>query len=52
MDVSKLCRKLRKVKSQLEINLATAVIDDKKYFYKYISNKRRAKERISIFYYV
>lgn len=38
------------MKPQLEINLATAIIDNKKCFYKYISNKRRAKERISIFY--
>lgn len=38
------------MKPQLEISLATAVIDNKKCLYKYISNKRRAKERISILY--
>ncbi|KAK4811280.1 hypothetical protein QYF61_023332 [Mycteria americana] len=38
------CReKIRRAKAQLEINLATAVKDNKKSFYKYISNKRRAK---------
>ncbi|KAF1618604.1 UNVERIFIED_CONTAM: putative RNA-directed DNA polymerase from transposon X-element, partial [Eudyptes robustus] len=46
-DVVRLCReKTRKAKAQLELNLATAVKDNKKYFYKYISNKRRAKENL------
>lgn len=49
-DVARLCRKLRKVKPQLEINLATAVVNNKMYFYKSIINKRRAKERIFILY--
>lgn len=38
-DVVRLCRKVRKVKLQLEINLATAVIDNRKCFYKYIAAK-------------
>lgn len=49
-NVVRLCRKVRKVKPQLEISLATVVIGNKKYFYKYISNKRNARERISILY--
>lgn len=49
-NVVRLCRKVRKVKPQLEISLATVVIGNKKCFYKYISNKRNAKERISILY--
>ena len=43
----RLCReKIRRAKAQLELNLATAVKDNKKCFYKYISNKRRAKENL------
>ncbi|KAK4826389.1 LOW QUALITY PROTEIN: hypothetical protein QYF61_008060, partial [Mycteria americana] len=43
----KLCReKIRRAKAQLEPNLATAIKDNKKYFYKYISNKRKAKENL------
>ncbi|KAK4825741.1 hypothetical protein QYF61_002180 [Mycteria americana] len=43
----RLCReKIRRAKTQLELNLATAVKDNKKYFYKYISNKRRTKENL------
>jgi len=39
------CReKIRKAKSQLELNLATKVKDNNKYFYKYIDSKRRARE--------
>ncbi|KAK4816829.1 hypothetical protein QYF61_023893 [Mycteria americana] len=46
-DVVGLCReKIRRAKAQLELNLATAVKDNKKCFYKYISNKRRAKENL------
>ena len=46
-DVVRLCReKIRRAKAQLELNLATAVKDNKKCFYKYISNKRRAKENL------
>ncbi|KAK4821235.1 hypothetical protein QYF61_016534 [Mycteria americana] len=46
-DVVRLCReKIRRAKTQLELNLATAVKDNEKYFYKYLSNKRRAKENL------
>ncbi|GAB0180778.1 hypothetical protein GRJ2_000543100 [Grus japonensis] len=46
-DVLRLCReKIRKTKAQLELNLATAIKENKKCFYKYISNKRRAKENL------
>ncbi|KAK4820464.1 hypothetical protein QYF61_027746, partial [Mycteria americana] len=46
-DVVRLCReKIRRAKAQLELNLATALKDNKKCFYKYISNKRRAKENL------
>lgn len=38
--------KIRQAKAQLEIHLATAVKDNKKWFYKYISNKKRAKENL------
>ncbi|KAK4831483.1 LOW QUALITY PROTEIN: hypothetical protein QYF61_017984 [Mycteria americana] len=45
--VVRLCReKIRRAKAQLEFNLATAVKGNKKCFYKYISNKRRAKENL------
>ncbi|KAK4818051.1 LOW QUALITY PROTEIN: hypothetical protein QYF61_004578 [Mycteria americana] len=45
--VARLCReKIRKAKAQLELNLATAVRDNKKCFYKYISNKRWTKENL------
>ncbi|KAK4816346.1 hypothetical protein QYF61_015660 [Mycteria americana] len=46
-DLVKSCReKIRKAKAQLELNLATAVRDNKKCFYKYINNKKRAKENL------
>ncbi|KAK4819946.1 hypothetical protein QYF61_015846 [Mycteria americana] len=46
-DFVRLCReKIRRAKAQLELNLATAIKDNKKCFYKYISNKRRAKENL------
>ena len=46
----RLCReKIRRAKAQLELNLATAVKDNKECFYKYISNKRRAKENLHPF---
>ncbi|KAK4810627.1 LOW QUALITY PROTEIN: hypothetical protein QYF61_007364 [Mycteria americana] len=45
--VVRLCReKIRRAKAELELNLATAVKDNKKYFFKYISSKRRAKENL------
>uniref|UniRef100_A0A493THY5 Reverse transcriptase domain-containing protein n=1 Tax=Anas platyrhynchos platyrhynchos TaxID=8840 RepID=A0A493THY5_ANAPP len=46
-DVARLCRdKIRKAKPHLELNLATAVKDNKKYFYKYINTKQRTKENL------
>ncbi|KFQ27211.1 hypothetical protein N332_12830, partial [Mesitornis unicolor] len=43
----RLCReKIRRAKEQLELNLASAVKDNKKGFYKYTGNKRRAKESL------
>ncbi|KAK4810854.1 hypothetical protein QYF61_008826 [Mycteria americana] len=46
-DVVRLCREeIRRAKAQLELNLATAVKDNKKCFYKYINNRRRAKENL------
>ncbi|KAK4832384.1 hypothetical protein QYF61_022239 [Mycteria americana] len=46
-DCVKSCReKIRKAKAQLELNLAIAVRDNKKCFYKYINNKKRAKENL------
>ncbi|KAK4817214.1 hypothetical protein QYF61_003738 [Mycteria americana] len=45
--VARLCReKIRMAKTELELNLAAAVKDNKKYFFKYISSKRRAKENL------
>ncbi|KAK4815922.1 LOW QUALITY PROTEIN: hypothetical protein QYF61_010179 [Mycteria americana] len=46
-SVARLCReKIRRARPELELNLATAVKDNKKYFFKYISNKRRGKENL------
>ncbi|KAM9590852.1 uncharacterized protein ACIBXB_005900 [Morphnus guianensis] len=46
-DLVRSCREeIRKAKAQLELNLATVVRDNKKCFYKYINNKKRAKENI------
>jgi len=39
-------RKLSKAKTQLELKLATVVRDNKTCFYKYINNKKRAKESL------
>jgi len=48
-DVVRLCReKIRRVKAQLEFNMATVIKDNKKCFYKYTSNKRRAKENLHV----
>ncbi|KAK4823601.1 hypothetical protein QYF61_003801 [Mycteria americana] len=45
--VARLCReKIRRAKAELELNLAAAVKDNKKHFFKYISSKRRAKENL------
>ncbi|XP_071892066.1 uncharacterized protein [Anas platyrhynchos] len=46
-DFVRLCRdKIRKARAHLELNLATAVKDNKKCFYKYINTKRRTKENL------
>jgi len=37
---------MREAKAQLELRLATVVRDNKKCFYKYINNKKRAKESL------
>ena len=43
----RLCReKIRKAKAQLELNLAAAIKDNKKCFYKYVSEKRTARENL------
>ncbi|KAK4828300.1 hypothetical protein QYF61_025312 [Mycteria americana] len=38
--------KIRRAKAELELNLAAAVKEKRKYFFKYISSKRRAKENL------
>ncbi|KAK4826215.1 hypothetical protein QYF61_006159 [Mycteria americana] len=45
-DLKSSREKIRKAKAQLELNLATVVRDNKKCFYKYINNKKRAKENL------
>ncbi|KAF1484442.1 hypothetical protein FQV17_0012354, partial [Megadyptes antipodes antipodes] len=46
-DLVRSCREeMRKAKAQLERNLAAVVKDNKKSFYKYISDKKRAKENL------
>ncbi|KAK4827186.1 hypothetical protein QYF61_015148 [Mycteria americana] len=46
--VARLCReKIRRAKAELDLNLAAAVKDNKKHFFKYISSKRRAKGNLS-----
>ena len=43
--VVKLCReKIRTVKAQIELNLATQVKDNSTYIYKYINSKRKDRE--------
>jgi len=37
---------IRKAEAHLELRLATVVRDNKKCFYKYIKNKKRAKESL------
>ncbi|KAK4824656.1 hypothetical protein QYF61_017029 [Mycteria americana] len=37
---------IRRAKAELELNLAAAVKDNKTHFFKYISSKRRAKEKL------
>lgn len=51
-DSISLCtEKIRKTKGHLELHLASAVKDNKKCLYKYISHERRAKENL-IFYWM
>jgi len=46
-DLIRSCREqIRKTKVQLELRLDTVVRDNKKCFYKYINNKKRAKENL------
>jgi len=46
-DLIRSCREeMRKAKAQLELKLATVVRDNKKCFYKYTNNKKRAKESL------
>ena len=43
----RLCRvEIRRSKAQLEINLASAIMDNKKCFYKYVSSKRKTRETL------
>jgi len=47
MGLIRLCREeIRKAEAQLELRLGTVVRDNKKYFYNYINNKKRAKENL------
>ena len=47
-DIVRVCRNVtRKVKAQLELNLARDVKDNKKGFFKYISSKRKTGENVS-----
>ena len=39
-------KKVRKAKAQLELNLATKVKENNKYFCKYTNSKRRARENL------
>ncbi|KAF1454281.1 hypothetical protein FQV07_0012639, partial [Pygoscelis papua] len=46
-DLVRSCREeMRKAKAQLECNLAAVIKDKKKSFYKYINDKKRAKENL------
>lgn len=41
----KICRvKITRTKAQLDLSLATSIKDNETCFYKYLSNKRRAKK--------
>jgi len=49
ISLVRLCREeIRKAKAQLEFRLAIVVRDNKKCFYKYINNKKRAKENLHL----
>ena len=46
-DAVRLCRvEIRRSKAQLEIHLASAIKDNKKCFYKYVSSKRKTRESL------
>jgi len=46
-DAAWLCRdEVRKAKAQLEINLARGAKNNKKGFYRYVSQKRKVKESV------
>ena len=46
-DAVRLCRaEIRRSKAQLEINLASAIKDNKKCFYKYVNSKRKTRESL------
>ena len=46
-DAVRLCRaEIRRSKAQLEINLASAIKDNKECFYKYVNSKRKTTERL------
>ena len=46
-DAARLCRvEIRRSKAQLEINLVSAVKDNKKCFYKYVNSKRKTRESL------
>lgn len=48
-NVARTCRvKIRKAKAQPELNLATVVKDHKNKSYKYINNKKKAKENLQL----
>ena len=50
-EVAKVCREeVRKAKAQPELRLATAVKENKKSFYKYITVVRKELRKISILY--
>jgi len=38
--------KIRRAKTQLQLNLTTVVKHNKKCFYKYVNNKRKVKENL------
>jgi len=47
-DSAQLCRDgVRKAKAQLELNITTDAKNNKKDFYRYVSQKRKVKESIS-----
>jgi len=48
-DTVQACRSVvRKVKAQLELNVARVVMDNKKGFYKCTGDKRKAKENVAL----